>query len=255
MYKQILALIAIATFCSNLMSQNLADIFVNVDTLFLPGAGIGNLTAIDQSVSPIVSSSPCENPQLHFSVATQYQNGRVVAVGHEGILANNSISSNDNLAFISNAMIWLNPGNKRVAIKEGWITMNNTSVLRNALSANNYTFSSLGGSISSASLANVDILVLGNDWNGTQAYLASELNAIDAFVAAGGGVFIAGLGWSWPQALSLYPMNQVANLFGFEYQTNVIRDPSVNVNGSPKLYNFFPDNLNTTQTLTVLLHL
>ncbi|MFK7923695.1 MAG: hypothetical protein AB8H47_17180, partial [Bacteroidia bacterium] len=122
MYKQLLALIAITTFCSNLVSQNLADIFISVDTLYLPGAGIGDLAVIDQSVSPIVSSSPCENPQLHFSVATQYQSGKVIAVGHEGILANNSISSNDNLAFISNAMAWLNPGNKRVAIKEGWIT-------------------------------------------------------------------------------------------------------------------------------------
>lgn len=247
MYKQILALLALTTFCSNVVSQNLVDIFVNVDTLYMPGAGPGNLAPIDPSVTPIVSNSLCDNPQLQFSVATQYQNGKVLAVGHEGILANNSITEYDNLAFISNAIAWLNPGNKRVAIKEGWISMNNTSVLRNALSADNYTFSNLAGNITSASLANVDILLLGNDWNGTQPYQAAELTALDVFVTNGGSIFIAGLGWSWPQALNLYPMNQVANLFGFEYQTNVINDPSFNINGSPKFYTFYPENLNTTQ--------
>jgi len=67
-------------------------------------------------------------------------------------------------------------------------------------------------------------------------------------VANGGAVFIAGLGWSWPKGLSQYPMNQVAQLFGFEYGTDVIRDPAFNIDGAPKLYHFFPANLNTTQS-------
>ncbi|MEL7532143.1 MAG: T9SS type A sorting domain-containing protein [Bacteroidota bacterium] len=248
MDKQLFLLLAISLFISQGTAQTLTDIFSNVDTLFMPGAGIGNLSPNDASVSPIVSSSPCESPQLQFSLARQYQNGRVIAVGHEAILSNNNIVENDNFAFVSNAITWLNPGNKRVAIKEGWINMGNTSILRNTLSNDNYSFNSLSGNITSSSLSNVDILILGNDWNGSQAYLASELSAIDAFVAAGGGVFIAGLGWSWPQALNQYPMNQVAMLFGFEYQTSIIRDPSFNVNGSPKLYHFYPENLNSSQT-------
>lgn len=241
-------LILILSFSNNTIAQNFTNILINVDTLFMPGAAPGHLSPIDQAVTPIVSSSPCNIPQFHFSVATEYQNGRVMAIAHEGLLVNGSINSSDNLTFLTNAMNWLNPGNKRVLLKEGWANNGNTSILQNALAADGFTFGILNGSITSASLTNTDILILGNDWNGTQPYSASTLTVLDNFVANGGAIFIAGLGWSWPQDLSLYPMNAVANLFGFAFTTDVINDPGANVNGAPKLYSFYPENLDTSGT-------
>jgi hypothetical protein len=242
----LLILFSILSLHSN--AQNLASIFTNVDTLFMSGAAPGHLSALNSNVTAIVSSSPCVTPQLNYSVATQYQNGRVIAIAHEGLLSNGNVNSYDNLTFLKNAMAWLNTGNKRVTLKQGWINNNNISTLKNALIADNYTFGTLNGNITSTSLANTDVLILGNDWNGTQPYLASELAALDNFVANGGSIFIAGLGWSWPQALNLYPMNAVANLFGIQFTTDVINDPVANVNGAPKFYNFYPDNLNTSVT-------
>ena len=247
MRKQILALILITIFCNTVSSQTLNDIFTNVDTLFMPGASPGHLSPSNQNVTAIVSSSPCNTPQLNYSVATQYQNGKVIAIAHEGLLTNPNINSYDNMEFITKAIDWLNPGNSRVSLKEGWVNGGNTSILQSTLIANNYTFNTLSGNITSSSLANTDVLILGNDWNGTQPYLASELVALDAFVSNGGSIFIAGLGWSWPQSLSLYPMNQVASLFGLAFTTDVIYDPSANINGSPKFYNFYPENQITTQ--------
>jgi len=229
-------------------TQNLSELLINVDTLFIPGGVPGNLSPINQNVTPLVSSSPCNVPRYNYSLATQYQNGKVIALAHEAILSNNSILSYDNLTFLTNAIDWLNSGSKRISLKQGWINNNNISTLKNTLIADNYSFNTLSGNITSASLANTDVLILGNDWNDTQPYLADELTALDNFVANGGSILIAGLGWSWPKSLDLYPMNEVANLFGFEFTTDTINDSITNINGAPKLYNFYPENLDTTQT-------
>lgn len=238
-------IILISILCTNLKAQTLTNIFTNVDTLFMSGGSPGHLSPINPNVTAIVSSSPCNSSKLHYSVATQYQNGRVLAIAHEGLLANGNINLYDNLTFLTNVLNWLSPGNKKVTLKQGWVNNGNSSNLQNALIANNYTFGLLNGSITSASLANTDILILGNDWNNTQPYSAAELAVLDNFVANGGAILIAGLGWSWPQSLSIYPMNAVANLFGFEFTTDVIYDAALNINGSPKLYSFYPQNLNT----------
>lgn len=227
-------------------AQSLNDLFINVDTLLLPGAAVGNVSLLNSSATAVVSNSFCELPQKHFAVVCLYQSGKVMILGHEGILTNNSISSADNLSFLLNTMDWLNTGNQRIALKQGWVSNSNTSLFQNAIVANGYTFNSLSGQISSGTLANVDILILGNDWNGQQAYQSSELSAIDNFVANGGSILIAGLGWSWPQAMSLYPMNAVANLFGLNFERDIIADQAYNVNGSPKLYTFYPINQDTS---------
>lgn len=235
-------------FFSGRNAQNLAPIFTNVDTLFMPGAAPGRLSPISSNAIPIISNNPCDMPQMYFSIATEYQNGRVLAIGHEGLLVNANINSYDNLTFLTNAIDWLSSGNKQVTLKEGWVNNSNTSILQNTLIANNYTFSTLTGAITNTSLSTTDVLILGNDWNGTQPYSSTELSVLDTFVANGGSILIAGLGWSWPQSLNLYPMNAVANLFGFEFITGSILDSRANINGSAKLYNFYPENLDTTLT-------
>jgi hypothetical protein len=225
-------------------SQTLSGIFTNIDTLFIPGSP-GSLSPLSINVFPIVSSNPCYSPLHHFVVASEYQNGRVLSIGHEALLVDNNINQYDNSQFVLQAINWLDLGTQRVTLKEGYVYNGNTSILQNMLINNGFIVNTLNGNINSASLLNTDILILGNDWNQMQPYSSSELASLDIFVANGGSVLIAGLGWSWPQALNLYPMNQVANLFGFEFTTNVINDPNNNLNGSPKFYNFYPNNLDT----------
>ncbi len=242
MRPYLLAACLLFTLANTAATQNLADIFTGVDTLFMPGAAPGALTADGPEATPIVSSGPCNIPQRHYSVAATYQNGRVLAIAHESLLSDNSIGQYDNLPFVTNALNWLSPGNKRVTLKEWWVDSGNTGTLQATLAADNYTFTTLDGNITTGALAATDVLILGNDWNNSQPYTTDELAALETFVAGGGAIFIAGLGWSWPQGLDTYPMNQVANLFGIGFTEDVINDPAFNVNGSPKFYAFFPDN-------------
>jgi hypothetical protein len=225
--------------------QALTDILVDVDTLFLPGAIPGHLAPLDPEVTPLVSSSPCELPQLHYAVVRSYQAGKVMAIAHEGLLADGNIDAYDNRQFVANAIDWLTTDGQRVALRAGWIHGGNSGVLQSDLAAAGYSFSMLNGDINSTALAAVDILILGNDWNGVAPYPAAAVAALEAFVAEGGSLLIAGLGWSWPQALATYPMNQVAQTLGMAFTPDFLNDANYNVNGSPKLYTFYPENVAT----------
>lgn len=245
MLKQLFLILICTSLYSGLSAQNLSSLFVGVDTVYSAGAP-GNLTALSGQATPIISSSACNSTILHFAMSSEYQNGRVLAMGHESFLSDNSIPYFDNETFVLNALSWLKTGaNLQVTLKNGWLNTGNTSSLQTALSNNGYGFNGLSSSINSAALANTDILILGNDWNGQQPYSPAELSAIESFVAGGGGLIIVGLGWSWPASLSDYPMNAVANSFNIAYQTSVISDPLNQFNGSPQFYTFYPDNLNT----------
>lgn len=246
MIQKIIFIAFSLAFCADSCAQNLTSIFNNVDTLFIPGAVPGHISTTSPNVTPIVSASPCDDPVYNYAVATEFQNGRVIAVGHEGILADNNINENDNLQFLVQSMNWLNSTTKRVTLKEGWVNNSNSSNLQSALIGDGYSINTPLANITATELSSTDILIIGNDWNNTQPYSAGELVVLEDFVGNGGSIFIAGLGWSWPQSLSLYPMNQLANLFGFEYTTDAIYDPIYNVNNSAKFYNFYPENLNNT---------
>ncbi len=239
------ALLFFACFTSA-TAQDLTAIFASVDTLFMPGAAPGELTADSPGATPIVSSGPCNLPRRHFAVAATYQSGRVLAIAHESLLSDGSIGQYDNLQFVTNALTWLSPGNQRVTLKERWVNEDNTAILQATLAAADYSFTTLDGSITAAGLAATDILILGNDWNNSQPYTAAELDALQTFVGGGGAILIAGLGWSWPEGLATYPMHQTANLFGISFTEDVIYDADFNVNGSPKFYSFFPENQDGT---------
>ena len=239
-----LLLILMLTFSRSSIAQSLDQIFTNIDTLCLKGGVPSHISPINQEVIPIISNNPYTKPLEHFALATPYKNAKVLAIGHEALLTNDNIVEYDNLRFLSNAIDWLAPSTdrKKVVLKEGWVSEGNTSILQEKLKANNYSFSILKGQISTASLTNTDILILGNDWNENQPYTASELAALESFVSNGGSIFIAGLGWSWPKDLEIYPMYQAAKLFGIEYTRQSISDPYSKDSGAHKFYNFFPKN-------------
>lgn len=225
-------------------SQSPGTILMSVDTIW-PGGAPGTLNLLSPNAIPLASSRACSPPVQHYAAVSNYQNGKVVVLAHEGIIGDQSIIEKDNLVFIENAINWITPGtNKNISLKQGWINSGNSTIIQSSLSNNGYTFSTIS-SISTASLANTDILILGNDWNGNTNYNAIELNAIDNFVANGGGLLIAGLGWSYPGGLAQYPMNSVSQLFGISFTTNVIFDNLSLFNGYPMLHNLWPDNMDS----------
>jgi len=211
-------------FCSQLSAQNFDEIVVDVNTIALEGTP-GHLNPLDALATAIVAANPCSGDLYNYSLATTYENGRVIAISHEGILANSNFNNFDNETFFNNIIRWLNNGNNRaVRLKEGWINNGNSTALQQSLMDNDYSFGNLFSTITNESLSNPDVLILGNDWNNIQAYTIDELNAIEEFVANGGGLLILGLGWSWPESLSEYPMNQVAQGFGIEFTRDFYSD-------------------------------
>ena len=189
-----------STSCENNSLQGLCSIFLGVDTIYVDKAALGNLIALNENIIPIISSSPNNADLLHYSLATAYENGKVLAIGHEGLGADQNVGDHDNLKFLFNAVKWLNPVDKNVTLKTGWLNDGNTTLWQDTLRSDGYAINYLFGEteITSNELSNTDILILGNDWNGQQAYLDSELSAIEEFVSDGGSLLITGLGWSWP---------------------------------------------------------
>lgn len=244
--KKIIPALLLLLFFNKLSAQNFSQILLNVDTVHLPGINPTHLGLLDTNAVPIISSNPCDNQMFNFIVGSTHQSGRVLAVGHEGLLTNNNIGSFDNLTLVENMFDWLNPGTKRVSVKEGWVNLSNTSTVQTALTSSGYSFTKITGTITTASLANTDILVLGNDWNAMQSYSTAVLSDIETFVSNGGSLLIIGIGWSWPQSLSDYPMNQVANVFGIDYTTHTIWDPYNNINSAPLFFNFYPENITSS---------
>lgn len=241
-------------------AQTLNSIFTNVDTIGLEqSAAPGNLIINNTNVTPLASTQ-CSANILHYAVASTHQSGRIIGMGHEGFLTDNSLVLYDNQTFLNQAINWLSQGNSSgtVTLKNGWINTGNTSVLQAELQSLGYTFNTTSSGISSSILANTDLLILGNDWNGNAAYTPTEISAINTFVSNGGGLLIVGLGWSWPGNLSNYPMNMVANQFGFEYtNTGINSNVYTNLHPIDTTFSncpspFFNTNISRGDTLRII---
>jgi len=237
-------------FTPKIHAQNtLADIFDNVDTIWTGGLP-GHLISNHPDAKVIVTNPPCYSPFYgNYGMARTIEQGRVAVLAHEGISTDGSIGLFDNLTFLENLIQWLKEDGQSIKIKNGWTNFNNTSRLQSRLRNSNYTISQLGETISAASLSDTDVLILGNDWNNQNAYNGSTLTAIQNFVENGGGLLILGLGWSWPENLEAYPMNQVANLFDIEFSREALYNNYLNFNDFPLLYDFLPKEIVDTEEL------
>jgi type 1 glutamine amidotransferase len=101
-----------------------------------------------------------------------------------------------------------------------------------------YTVGEISGVIDDASLRDASVLIIGNAWGNLSK---PEIDAIQRFVARGGGLLAAGLGWSWRQSstqpslicegqsagqdvndMATYPMNRMGEAFGMQWTDAVI---------------------------------
>lgn len=234
-------LLMLITFCfpSKLLTQNYTDITQGVDTLAISGAP-GPIFPYESDVVPIISGDllVSDTGFSIFSVAKEFGEGRVIAIGHESLLADNTIQNYQNQQFLINSMNWLNSGNKQILIKNGWLNDGNLNTLKSVLMDEGYSISSTNDLISSDDLVDIDIVLFGNDWNNNLPYPVSMVNTITNFVDSGGGIFIAGLGWSFSD-LAQYPMNKIAKVFGFEFVDGIMW-------GTDFFTEFYPDIQNLT---------
>jgi len=171
-----------------------------------------------------------------FGVARPFQLGRVLAVAHDGVLA--QIDTDRKKGLLKRAFAWLGGprGSRSIAIVTGhceWVPTRAPSELAGLLKENGHAVSELSGVIDDTSLKGVNVLVIGNAWGSLSE---GEVQAVERFVAAGGGLMAAGLGWSWieysgkpgyacegknqdqnVQDLSTYPMNRLVKNYGMQW--------------------------------------
>ena len=178
-----------------------------------------------------------------FAMAREYEAGRIIAVAHERVLTGANVGtfgkSDRNKGFLWRAVQWLaGPfGSGSVAIASGhceWLPTRHAKwALPDDLVEWGYTVNEIPGAIDDASLKDANVLIVGNAWGNLQA---SEIGSIQRFVARGGGLFAAGLGWSWKQSsakptfaceghsvgqdindMATYPMNRLGAAFDVQW--------------------------------------
>lgn len=174
---------------------------------------------------------------LQFAIARDYKSGRILAVAHDRVL--NGLNSDRSLGFLRRSVQWLagSRDNGSVLIASGhceWLPTRTPGwTLPDDLKSWGYQVNDLPGAITDESLSGANVLIIGNAWGNVTD---DETAAVERFVARGGGLLAAGLGWSWKASstkpnlvcadqsggqdiedLSTYPMNRIAKPYGLQW--------------------------------------
>lgn len=217
----------------------------NLARLASPGA-VGAVVSTIPANDPwqlIVSGDEDTTAPSSFCLARTYGSGRVVALGHDGIMLENVY---DNAQFHRNVARWLNQARpRRIAFSTGhgeFVRLDNSTAFNNAV-AGEFSETQLPAPITSTALASVDVLVLGNAWG---TFTSSEVAAVQSFVNNGGGLLLVGVGWAWMAyhpgtTMADFPMAQIATPYGVTWADNTMSDPTDNSAGSPIFHQFYPN--------------
>lgn len=196
----------------------------------------GVLAAMDKDAwTPLMTLG-----EKDFLMAREIDRGRVFAFAHDGLLDAARLKNGD--AFLRRAVTWLKgpQGAKSVVISSGhceWMMIGTEDwLLPGLLQSWGYTIKDAPGPLTDEALEGAGVLLIGNAWN---AFQPEELDAIERFARKGGGVMLAGLGWSWlsdsgpaeahcglasgstgAATLSAYPMNALGARFGVQWTNN-----------------------------------
>jgi len=179
-----------------------------------------------------------------FAMARDYARGRVFAVAHDGVL--NGVDTPRSEGFLRRSVQWLAgpDGGKPVVIASGhceWLpTRTPDWMLPGLLAAWGYPVREATGPIDDAQIRDAGVLIVGNAWGN---FSDAEIVAIERFVADGGGLLAAGLGWSWMQSsadpdyactgqsegqdigyIDSYPMNRLAAPYGVQWTDAFYQD-------------------------------
>lgn len=204
-----------------------------IDEVLAADSVPGEITTTD----PAAWISLMRRGQQEFAIARDYKSGRVMAVAHDGVL--NGLDSARSEGFLKRGVQWLagSHGSPSILIASGhceWLpTLTPGWTLPARLAAWGYSVNDLPGDIDDAKLDGAGVLIIGNAWGDLAD---SEINAIERFVSRGGGLLVAGLGWSWQsfstepgfdclgqaksqnvEDLSTYPMNRTVKPYGMQW--------------------------------------
>lgn len=212
----------------------------------------GTLRIYSTSAVPLVTGNELTaSSTAPFAVAGVVESGRFVAVAHEGILQNQNVSELDNTTLLTNAVQWLDKQQRRTVIittgHEEFVGVGNgSSVLRGALQQRGFMVTGQSQALTPALLNNVGVVIIGNAWG---TFTNDEITALRSYIASGGGLLLAGLGWSWGGGSTPYPMNTLGSICGIAWTTDVVSDMVNTRNNAPVFTTIYPTTLAITPSI------
>ena len=166
--------------------QDLDTLLDGVADIGAPGTP-GSLCVYGPEVFPVIVGATQAGRRAPVVAAGRWQTGRVVALAHDGYFQPGTLETADTGRLMTNALRWAAgervPPGPRIGVVGAhelrtWLTEDGHDVVETVLTPQ--------------SLRAVDVVALVM-WNQS----ASELEALSAFVRAGGGLVTAATGWGW----------------------------------------------------------
>jgi len=174
-----------------------------------------------------------QNSYPPVAVAGEYQKGRFVALGHDGLLIDPS--ANDELTV--NILNWLGKSykHKKVVIYTHlgrWFNKAKlTAKAKELLASREVEITELSSQVTDEDLEECDLFIIVRP---SQMINQSEVSSIVSYVQQGGSLLMTGMGWFWEAQnkshdIKDFPLNRLGQHLGFEYsRTSIDKIPPNN---------------------------
>lgn len=181
-----------------------------------------------------------QNSYPPLAIASEYQKGRFIALGHDGLLIDPS--ANDD--FTANVLNWLGNGYKykKVIIYTHLGHWFNKSILtakaKELLASRDVEIIELGSQVTNEDLKNCDLFIIVRP---SRIIDDSEISSIVSYLERGGSVLMTGMGWYWEvqnksHDIKAFPLNRLGEHLGFEYSRTSINKTAPNNKKGPRRY-------------------
>jgi hypothetical protein len=181
-------------------------------------------------------SLPADPVSREFAALRQFGAGHVVVYAHDGLTSDNEIGDDsDNLLFAQNALAWLTPLTERegcgdpvttILMWEGtYVGDRDHQQVREFIERRGWTLQLTSPETFEGDLQCAEVLWYLSDWHPPPDFASRYVPLIEGFVRSGGGLLVAGLGWSHAQlsgpggtqAIAPYAANVLGEPFGFAF--------------------------------------
>jgi hypothetical protein len=162
-----------------------------------------------------------QNSYPPVAIASEYQKGRFIALGHDGLL----IDPGANDDFTGNILNWL--GNsykyKKVIIYthlSNWFNKGRLCAeAREVLASRRVEIIELGTQVTNEDMKECDLFIIVRP---SRIIDPNEIDSIVSYVERGGSLLMTGMGWYWEATnkthdISVFPLNRLGEHLGFEY--------------------------------------
>lgn len=197
-----------------------------------------------------------QNSYPPVAIASEYQKGRFVALGHDGLL----IDPSANDIFTANIFNWLGNGYKHKKIiiytflGEWFNKTKLTSKAKELIASQSIEITELDSKVTNEDLNNCDLFIIVRP---SRTIEENEISSIVSYVEQGGSLLMTGMGWFWESTnktpdISSFPLNRLGKQLGFEYsRTSINVTPSNNKEETQRYSHIILQRLSTRKPIEV----